>query len=401
MSEIGTISKRNIAYSPSENLLGLTYCRYPTTGAGDAGNNPTGVIEWETLRSAQMPETRWFSIETSAGFYDFTTLDALITFQKSSGKHFYFGFYGTPAFYAGSTPNPTYADNVTPGRWNFNGENANPTSLAVVANFVTAVVSRYNKAGGAWFDTYGATYGKGIDAWETWNEPRDATGNGNTTGSNSVGFWWGTLAEMVDVCATQYTTIKSLDSSIVVTTPGHDDDTTAMAFANAVGAVTLMQGKDTCDCYAWHMYKRNPVFYNVQGYLEDMIFSYSGVKSAKRISENYYDGKPIWCTESGFGNSGDTAMNYFYAQPASYRYNFMLRRLCILACFDVKYDAMWSWGITGGATGYSGDMQTDTNGVIKARTDFKNNVIGKTITGYDISDAQIVLYFSDATTYTV
>lgn len=401
MSEIGTISQRNIAYSPSENLLGLTYCRYPTIGAGTAGANPTGVIQWGTLRSSQQPETRWSSIETSAGVFDFTTLDALITFQKSSGKHFYFGFYGTPAFYAGSTPNPTYADNVTLGRWGAVGENANPTSLAVVAKFVTAVVNRYNKSGGAWFNTYGAIYGKGIDAWETWNEPKNATGNGNTTGSNSVGFWWGTLAEMVDVCATQYDTIKGLDSSIIVTSPGFDYLPACRDFATAVGPITGKTGVDTCDALAWHQYSHNPVFAQVGDYTHDMIYGGMGIDNFKRLSRDYYNGKQLWCSESGFGNSGDTAMNYFYSQPASYRYNFMLRRLCILACFDVKYDAMWSWGITGGATGYSGDMQTDTNGVIKARTDFKNNVIGKTITGYDISDAQIVLYFSDATTYTV
>lgn len=358
-----------------------------------------------------MPVGRWATIETSAGVYNaaaLTALDNLITFQRQNNASVYFGVYATPTFYASASVNPTYADNVTKGPWGLTGECANPTSLTALGNFVTMIVNRYNKPGGAWYNANFATLGKGIQYWEPWNEPSGSGGNGNSTGSGATGsgYWWGTVAQLVDVCQTQYAAIKALDPSITVTTPGYagSSKTYALSFLQTTGPSTNKTGLQSCEAYAFHPYQHGPygAQYGSWG-TNDLIFGNDGVRGVLDWMRINNVAMPLWISEWGVDAGSGTATEIaWYAAPASVRYQWMARCLMTVAAMGVKCIHPWHWEETSTVSGNSGAWQTDTTGVTLAYNDFATKASGKTITKAQCYWNGIVsLTFSDGTNWTV
>lgn len=389
---------------PSD-FLGMCFVGYP-----DSGASPSGLLSYKNSRMSQMVETRWSTIETSPGVYSaaaLSTLDAMITFNRQSGASVYFGMYGTPTFYASTLANPTYGDSVTKGPWNGIGECANPTSLTAVTNFVTMLIARYNKPGGAWYDLYGATLGKGIQYWETWNEPTLQAGNGNTGGVNASGsgFWWGTAAQLVDFAQTQFAAIKTLDPSVVVTSPGFADppSNSPSIFLSTTGPVTGKTGYQSCEAYAWHPYNHNPpgVFYG--NWHEDIISGSQGVSTVTNWLTQHGYNLPVWISEWGvdYGNNTVDQQNW-YAAAASFRYNWMSRFLMTCAAYGVKSVHPWHWQEVNPTYGNSGNWQMDTLGVQKAYNDLALHMVGKTITNAQFyMNGAASLTFSDGTSWTV
>ena len=125
------------------------------------------------------------STATEIEGYDATAvshMDSIVTFQRQNGAVLIFSNYGTPVQYASTTNNRTYPDNVTKGPWGNYGEGSYPTSLAPIQRYVGFLIHRYN-LGGAWQQA-NPLLGKGIYAWEPWNEPSynaDGTSAGNLT----------------------------------------------------------------------------------------------------------------------------------------------------------------------------------------------------------------------------
>jgi len=386
----------------------MNYIEYPVVGV-----SPVGLIRWKNLRVSQLPEAKWSTIETAAGVYNASALanfDSIVTFQRQNGASIYFGLYSTPTFYASAVANPTYGDSVTKGPWNNLGEGANPTSLPAVANFVTMIINRYNKPGGAWYDANGATLGKGIQYWETWNEPgMDLLGNANVTGANGPcgagRFFWGTPAQMIDVAQTQYAAIKATDSSIVVTTPGFSgfSTTVANAFLTTVGASTSKTGVQSCDAFAWHPYFMTPPGVSYGAWTTgDIIFGTWGVRVVKDwLASNGYS-LPLWISEWGVdAGSATTTEIAWYAEAPSFRYTWIARFLMSCAAMGVKTVCPFHWK-ENGVVGHSGNWQQDTLGVQKAYNDVSANVVGKTITSSSyIPNGAVTLNFSDGSSWTV
>jgi hypothetical protein len=362
------------------------------------------------LRLCQMPEANWCNIETSAGVYSaaaLAKLDSIITFQRQNKASVYMGLYGTPTFYASSAAHPTYGDNATKGPWGYLGECANPTSLAAVTNFVTMLMSRYNKAGGAWYDANATTLGKGIQYWETWNEPTNTDSNGNTTGAGTVGagFWWGTPAQMVDFAQTQYAAVKVADSSVLVTTPGFSEDIPFFpaTFLSTTGLATGKTGAQSCDAYAWHTYRLTPPGVTFGSFAQDLLYASQGAVTVQSwLTANGYGALPLWIGEWGvdYSNTSNELAAY-YAAPANFRYNWTARTLMLLAAYGVKNVCPWNWS-ENGPIGNSGNWEQDTQGVQLAWNDAKTKMVGKTITSRSfVLNGPVNLGFSDGTSWTV
>lgn len=356
----------------------------------------------------------WSAIETSPGVYDATALanlDQIITFNRQNGVSVYYGMYSTPTFYADNTTNnPSAKDRLVQGPKYGYGEGANPTSLTALANFVEMLVRRYNLPGGAWYDANGATLGKGIQYWEPWNEPKmDELGNACAlAGDRTLRFWWGTSAQMIDLVATQYTRIKSLDPSIVVTSPGMTNMTgpegQLATFLSTVGPVTNKTGAQVIEAVSYHPYYANPPGMRwgdwSMPYYGDVVSSGTlGISVWKSwLKRNGYN-FPIWLGEWGLDSTaGGSMLVAFDAAPDNFRYTWIARFLMASAAQGAKCWQPWTW------TGLScaGDYRTDTNGAQKAYNDFASKVSGKTITAatYEL-DGPVSLAFSDGTSWTV
>ena len=358
-----------------------------------------------------MHETRWSAIETSAGVYDFTALDQIITFQRQNGVTVMFGLYATPVFYASSAPHPTYGDNVTKGPWGVLSECANPTSLTAVNNFVTAVINRYNKAGGAWYDSNFSTLGKGIQEWETWNEPRlIETGNGNTTGVNGSGtsgiFWWGTSEQLIDLCQAQYATIKALDSSVLVTSPGFSRAHELLPYLQATNTGATKTGAQSCDVGNFHAYSLNPptVYFNTGQWMIDIVaHPIQGLRPLKNsLATAGFSSLPLHITEWGIDpTSSGVDMSAWYAETPEFRYKWVMRCFMSIVAHGIKSVHPWHWGETG-ATGNSGNWRDDVDGVQKAYNDIATLLVGKTINSATYNTLGVVtLNLSDGSVISV
>ena len=395
--------------------------QYPVLGGA---TDATGVINWKNFRTSQQPQCRWNTIETSAGVYSaaaLANLDSIITHQRTQGASVQFCLYGTPVFYAQTAANPTYGDDVTVGPWaqyeasGVRGEGSYPNSLAAVTNFVTMIINRYNKPGGAWYDANFATLGKGIQSWEPATEPILPTGgNGNVTGIGGNGainlFWWGTDTQLADYCATQYAAIKAADSSIQVGCPSLNPgsgvfDRDFKAFHEVVGPVLGQTVMEACDHIAWHPYIHGPVNMFYGEWCRSILSGPQGIITLRKwLDTNGYARKDLWINEWGVSATADTPnTRSWYAGYASYRYAWMARFLMTVAAFGVKTIMPWQWDAARTDYGTSGDWKTDADGVIAAYNDFGDKVSGKTIIGgtYAGPRGEVTVHMSDGSTWTV
>lgn len=388
---------------PSD-FLGLCFMQYPVSDT-----SPEGRLDFKSLRLSQQYQSQWAVIETSAGVYSasaLAALDSIITFARGLGATVMMGTYRTPLFYADSVvANPTYTDAQTKGPWGNLGECAHPTSLTALVNFVSMIITRYNLPGGAWYDANHTTLGKGIQYWEPWNEPKiiASSNNGNTTGVNGpgTGFYWGSKNQLVDLCHVQYETIKALDSSVIVCSPGHSElPTTIASLLNTAGsAYPAISGADTCEAIAWHPYKRSAKYNTFGNWQLDLVDSSTGIRTLRNaIIQSGHD-FPLWITEWGVDASGSSAeLTAWYAVEASFRYTWIMRCFMTMAAYGVQCVHPWHWG----SDCCFGDMQDDVDGVQLAYNTFGNIVVGKTIVGISNSRAgPVTLTFADGSSLTV
>lgn len=369
-------------------------------------------------RLNQSQVARWYNVETSAGVYSSTVLASLgaaITAVKAKGGKVALGLYGTPTFYAQTAARPIYADSATKGPWGALGECSNPTSMTAVTNFVTYMINYFNKPGGTWYDANGGK--KGIDYWETWNEPENyQNNNGNllgtainpTTGvsndNKGVGFWWGSSAELVDLCKLQYDLIKSLDPSVVIWSPGFASvNNVASYFLAATGnTYSSTKGSQTFDQFSFHCYHAAPPGdpYGVGN--GDVITGKDGLHAQlTHLHINGYD-FPMTIGEIGIDPKGTTDSQAWYLKSAAQRYTYWCRVAMVCAAWGMKSILPWHWGETSNTQGNSGNWYNDTDGCTKAYNDITSKLSGKTITActYEFN-SPVRLDFSDGTSWVV
>ena len=358
---------------------------------------PAG-LSYSWVRSHDTSVHWWYLIETSAGVYNWTLMDQWITAHRTNGTSVLFTVEGTPTFYCSSTANSTTGI-LDSAVWFYTGLGAaaypgstSPNGLTALGNFVTALMTRYNSAGGAW-RLANPTLGKGIQAVETWNEPQFT--------NNQQGFFWGTAPQMVDIAYTIRTAVKAVDSSVPVTSPGFANSNTMQAFLTTSGAInTGVTGASTCDALLVHHYNISLPGTQFNDWTYDFFtntqFAIAGWKYA--AAQGGVSGLPLWMGEGGFDyNSVSYDLTQMLSQTPAYRSQFWQRMMMLGAASGFKKWFSYCWDAP-----YCCTMMNDPTGVQAALNAIAANVSGKTITSatYVVGGA-VTLTFSDSSVYTI
>jgi beta-glucanase (GH16 family) len=201
---------------------------------------PPATIGFKTLRLWDIwPAISWTDINTSAGVYDWTEMDAHMTNLAGRGLDFVYTFGYVPLWVTGSAT-------------------AMPTEQAWT-DFVTAIVTRFSAT---------------IKYWEIWNEP------------NEVNFWTGTAAQMARLAELAAPIIRNAGCKVL--SPAPQGSNSYLWFDEFL----LAGGGAHYDITAFHSY----TFEAPETLIEDMNNLRTTLISHSQQS------KPIWDTEGSWGD---------------------------------------------------------------------------------------------------
>jgi hypothetical protein len=388
----GNYIVRNGAVAVPSDFMGLHFNAWPIFNstwwaAAPYPWSPSGVataptIGFGTYRTHDSGYAFWYHLETAAGVYDFSNLDTLITTHRTAGRTVIFCLYGTPNFYlADGNPNKGTSKSVSTYP-----DNTSPNGLTGLSNFVTALVTRYNDAAGAW-RVANPTLGKGLQAFELWNEP--------VFDGNGV-FWVGTVGQMVDVSYTAHAAAKAVDADLPVVSPGFIASNTMFAWLQGTGTInTGVTGKSLIEANCIHYYRQCPPATKLSSYT-DILIKDADVKANLAVAG--VSNLPLWATEVGIGDSyPETVLALIAAQSPSFRYSWYGRQLLVGAALGYKKWIAYAW-----EPPYSCSPVSDPDGVAKAINDVHVNVAGKTIkNAYYDAGGPVTLQFSDGSSFSI
>lgn len=335
----------------------------------------------------------WYQIEATQSVYTWTNLDTIVTAHRQAGRTIIFELLGAPQFYianadANKLVNDSYA--VKGGKCYPGATVAieGVDGLAGLTNFITALVTRYNAAGGAW-RLANPTLGRGLDKIECWNEAFNV-------GSD---FYIGSVAQLVDIAYTIRTAAKSVDASIVVLSPSSNDINLLVDWLGTSGAInTTKKGSDGCDALAVHSYNVMLPYTSMANYTSDCLTGYyKGYFQIRNRLNTLYPTLPVYITESGIGydfTNPAAGMALAIAATPDWRFKFWARMLMLGAAFGYKCWQTYCW-----ERPFSCNAYADPNGIQKALTTVHTKVGGKTITAASYTvGGEVALTFSDLTT---
>lgn len=154
------------------------------THVGGYPPNPLQGYSCSAVRSHDYRWTRWQTIETADGVYDWSRADEWVNTYHAQGKLLVWVLFGTPAW-ASARPGEASA-------YGINGMAAEPANMNDWADFCTVVATRYA--------------GK-ISHFEVWNEP------------NLTGFYTGTAAKLSEMVRRAAQAIKAVIPSAKILSP--------------------------------------------------------------------------------------------------------------------------------------------------------------------------------------
>lgn len=358
--------------------------------------SPTPTMGFGAVRLHDSGFCNWYQIETSQGGYNWSNLDTIVTRHRTDGRTVMFELLGAPQFYiANADPKKAALDTyAVAGGLCYPGATVGVEGrdgLVGLSNFITALVTRYNAAGGVW-RLANPTLGRGIDKLECWNEAFNF-------GSD---FYTGTVAQLVDLAYTIKTAAKAVDSSIIVLSPSSNDCNLLVDWLGTSGAInTTKKGIDGCDAIAMHSYNVALPYGAIANYTTDCLTGYyKGYYQITSRLKALYPTLPVYLTESGVGYDYTTpgaGMELAIAATPDWRYKFWCRMLMLGAAFGYKGWYSYCW-----ERPFSCYMVNDPNGMQKALTVVHTKVAGKTITSaIYVVGGEVTLKFSDSTSLTV
>lgn len=278
-------------------LYGVNFISSPEDPA-DAQQYRNGLSTRATFNRWPM---YWHSIEQSAGAFDWSRVDPVVSDDMHHGLEINAILLGTPGIYAtdprpdGNTERPaqygpyqlTAAQSATPvGLYSpvfsdgsdvpGSGKQINPDN--VWARFVDMAVKRY-KPGGQLAQANGWPQGKGIRHWEMWNEP------------DLQWFWDSSLADYARLLKVGYLAAKHADPGAKVLFGALANNFEWLSYYDEVleiydGDALASVNGHYHDILATHSY-----FYAWQSW-------YHVFRAANTMSDHGLD-KPIWLNENG------------------------------------------------------------------------------------------------------
>lgn len=348
-TEIATVKKQVLGRLPltvPADFISINAHNWPIGMYGRVDPDPNGHLRLGQYRTHDGPATQWRDIEKSAGVYDWTNLDRIISAWR--GKPITFTVYGTPIFYVQSG-----RDTLDP--YGNAGGSQPPKPVAALGRFVSALVSRYGNA---------------ITTIEPWNEP--------TFSGEQDGFFVGSATEMVSMVTTVRAAVRLRSKTIRVSSPGLNNVTSLAQFLAAYDPATGLKGSQVIDALAYHPYvvvpRSGTGMTNVQsmppnGFVE-VVGQIQDVLNRQSIPS-----MPVMFTEYGFSFAqGDAVHQAFLALSASERRLALLRTLGASAALGIKSFSIYAYGNT-----LAGDLISDKDGVISAVNYFASEIVGQTL----------------------
>ena len=260
-----------------QDFLGMHAHRWPGKIVGTSA--PT--YGFGAARSHDHDGVSWNQVHLAPGQYRWEDLDRWVAAHSAAKRTLIYTLYGTPAWLADRTDRLDLYGRP--------GGAAPPRLLPPLADFVKALVARYNAHGR-----------RQIAFLETWNEPR--------FGGDSQDFWWGTAEQLVAVGRTVYTAARSVDSGVRVLSPGFAGDLAGalslrLPALNAARRSAVFQyltasdghggtGARWCDGIAFHSY-------NAPLSGEDMGYTRNIARLQKMLNMMQIT-LPLFNTECGF-----------------------------------------------------------------------------------------------------
>ncbi len=226
----------------------------------------------------------WPRVETARGVFDFSLLDQYVSMAEQHNVQLIYVLGNTPQWAA---QNP-----ASPSNEGLPGASSPLINVQDWQDFVTAVATRYQGR---------------IMAYEVWNE------------ADLLGYWTGSISDMLQMAQIAYTTIKKIDPSAKVLAP-------SLVAGNGPAWLStyLAGGGDKfTDAIPFHLYTTALA-------PEDAL---SFDQNVMTIAQQY--GKPVWDTEVGFGPWG----TFTDTQAAA----FVARTFIVQSSLGVKNIVWYAW----------------------------------------------------------
>ncbi len=226
----------------------------------------------------------WPRVETSRGVYNWSLLDQYVALAQQHNVQLIYVLGNTPQWAATNPSSPS--NEVLPGA------SSTLTDINDWKNFVQAVATRYK--------------GK-IQAYEVWNEV------------DLVGYWTGTMDQMLQMVQIAYQTIKQIDPSALVLAP-------SLVAGNGPAYLSQFMaagGAQFTDAIPFHLYNMNPVPEQVMPFYQSVL----------SIAQQY--NKPVWDTEMGWGPWGT-----FTDEEAA---AFVARALVLQTSLGINHILWYAW----------------------------------------------------------
>lgn len=248
---------------PSTNPISPDWFAMHVIQQGDPWPSTVGMpfSSWRSVSSS----VKWSDINTSAGVYDWTSLDRWLSIVTQNHQTVLYTFYYTPSW-ASSCPTCTCNSGYqapggcyAPSDLNSDGTGSDK----YLKDFVTALIKHVGP-------------GK-IQYIEVWNEP------------NNPNEYAGTIPQLVTMTKDVRTVAQSLDPNIKITSPPETGDGKGGLKITWLATYLQAGGGNYVDVIGIHGYVYNP---------EDIITRVSATTAV--MSQYGQSGKPLWVTEGSW-----------------------------------------------------------------------------------------------------
>jgi O-Glycosyl hydrolase family 30 len=246
-----------------------------SVGSKAIGTNQSGITS--PIDRSFDRSINWNNIETSAGVFDWTAMDAWVASCVTNKKEMLYTVFGTPSFYTSSVDTST---SYGTGAIAFPDLNS-----GALGTFVTTLVTRYKNKGTP------------IPYIEIWNEPKYSSGNAS--------YFLGTPTQLAQIARIVNQAAKAVDSTIKIVGVGPTGMEAAWTYptADASGSDYLNKflaasdgaagtGKLWVDIISIHSYSHSG--YNNLFAIPQM---YANVQAAL-VGNGMSTSTPIWVTET-------------------------------------------------------------------------------------------------------
>ncbi|MFZ0817878.1 MAG: hypothetical protein WAM78_20305 [Candidatus Sulfotelmatobacter sp.] len=278
----------------------------------------TGVFPYPTIPFGSYrtldSSVLWSELETSAGTYDFTRLNARLAAAQAAGVDVVYTIYNTPSFHSSNPTDMTCATTPNTGPGGCDPPvDINPDGSGTDASLIAFLTALVNDVGGQ------------IKYYEIWNEVNITTE------------WTGTNAQLLRMAQDARATILALNPNAMFLSPSFANLTYASASgleaAYLATSLNGSTGSQAADIINFHGYVVTPALPVAEA--ENEVVNVNNLRAVLSSTDL---AKPLWDTEFSYGPAGlgDPDLNS----------GFIAKHLLIQAGQGIARAYYFDWDIT-------------------------------------------------------